>query len=105
MEAIWQTICAYYGFSQSEVQFMSFSQITWEGLDKERPERLYRRILSHLQDNLLQQGSKLKHDEKTPETDEHMSPTVERLAVLRWMELIHPRLSQLVARTFAYDLQ
>ena len=30
---------------------------------------------------------------------------MERLAVLRWMELLHPRLPQLVARTFAYDLQ
>lgn len=102
---VWQTIRAYYGFQQSEVQFMTFSQITWEGPAKERPERLYRRILSHLHDNLLKKDSKLKHNNVTPTIDESISPTVERLAVLRWMELIHPRLPQLVARTFAYDLQ
>lgn len=102
---VWQAIRAYYGFQQSEVQFMAFSQITWEGPTKERPERLYRRILSHLHDNLLMRDSKLKHNEKTPTRDEVISPTVERLAVLRWMELLHPKLPHLVARTFAYDLQ
>ena len=34
-----------------------------------------------------------------------MSPTVERIAVLKWMELINPSLPSLVARTFANDLQ
>ena len=102
---VWQTIRAYYGFQQSEVQFMSFAQIKWEGPSKERPERLYRRILSHLHDNLLKKDSKLKHNDQSPSQDETISLTVERLAVLRWMELIDPRLPQLVARTFAYDLQ
>ena len=105
MNSIWQAIRAYYGFQQSEVQFMAYSQITWEGRDKERPERLYRRILSHLHDNLLHTDSQLEHNGAAPSTDEDMSPTVERLAVLRWMELLHPQLPQLVARTFAYDLQ
>ena len=94
-----------YGFQQSEVQFMTFSQISWEGPSKERPEQLYRRILSYLHDNLLKKDSKLKHNDKIPAQDESISPTVEHLAVLRRMELLHPRLPQLVARTFGYDLQ
>ena len=61
--------------------------------------------LAHLQDNLLRAGTKLKHNGVDVTTDEILSPTVERLAVLRWMELIHPKLPALVARTFAYDLQ
>ena len=84
---------------------MAFSQISWEGHDKECPECLYRRLLSHLQDNLLKKGAKLKHNDKTPTRDEFLCLTVERLAVLRWKELIDPRLPQLVVRTFAYDLQ
>jgi hypothetical protein len=103
MDNIWQCIRKYYGFQQSETQFMKFSSITWE--EGERPERLYQRVLAHLQDNLLQKGSKLKHNGVIAEADEDMSPTVERLAVLRWMELIHPNLPALVQRTFAYDLQ
>lgn len=103
MDSIWQSIRKYYGFQQSETQFMKFSSITWE--EGERPERLYQRILAHLQDNLLQKDSKLKHDGAIVTVDEDMSPTVERLAVLRWMELLHPNLPSLVQRTFAYDLQ
>lgn len=103
LESIWQFIRKYYGFQQSETQFMKFSAIVWE--DGERPERLYQRILAHLQDNLLKTGCKLKHDDTEITVDEDMSPTVERLAVMRWMELIHPNLPALVQRTFAYDLQ
>lgn len=105
IDSVWQFIRSYYGFQQSETQFLKYASITWEGMQSERPERLYRRILAHLQDNLLQSGSRLKHNEETPTKTEEISPTVERLAVLRWMELIHPKLPMLVARTFAYDLQ
>ena len=103
IDSICQFIRKYYGFQQSETQFMKFSSITWE--EGERPEKLYQRILAHLQDNLLRKDSKLKHNDRNPTKDEDISPTVERLAVLRWMELIHPSLPALVQRTFAYDLQ
>ena len=105
LDSIWDTIRQYYGFQHSEVNFIKFSSITWEGMETERPERLYRRLLAHLQDNMLSKGSKLKHDDAAPDKDEVMSPTVERLAVLRWMELIHPKLPTLVACKFGYDLQ
>ena len=103
MESIWQFIRKYYGFQQSEAHFMKFSSIKWE--EGERPQRLYQRLLAHLQDNLLSSGSSLVHNGVTPERNEEMSPTVERLAVLRWMELLHPSLPALVQRTFAHDLQ
>jgi len=103
MDSIWQFIRKYYGFQQSETNFMKFSSISWE--EGERPERLYQRVLAHLQDNLLCRGSRLCHDGEPPAKNEEMSPTVERLAVLRWMELIHPSLPSLVQRTFAHDLQ
>ncbi|KAK6194704.1 hypothetical protein SNE40_000287 [Patella caerulea] len=102
-ENICQKIRKYYGFKQSEAQFMKFAEIAWE--TGERPEKLYQRVVAHLQDNLLRQDSQLVHDGETPVRNEIMSPTVERLAVLKWMELIHPGLPALVKRTFAYDLQ
>ena len=103
--SVWDTIRSYYGLQQNERNFMRFLDIKWEGQGVERPETLFRRIKSHLQDNLLTSGSKLQHDESVIAMDEVLSPTVERLAVLRWMELLHPKLPALVARTFAYDLQ
>ena len=50
-------------------------------------------------------NSKLKHNDRNPTKDEDISPTIERLAVLHWMELIQPSLPALVQCTFAYDLQ
>ena len=46
-----------------------------------------------------------EHNDRNPTKDEDISPTIERLAILRWMELIHPSLPALVQHTFAYDLQ
>ena len=66
---------------------------------------MYRRILSHLTDNLLSSTSSLHHNRVIPSADEDLSPTVERLAVLRWLELIDKRLPMLVARAFTTDLQ
>lgn len=103
LDSVWQFIRKYYSFQQSEVQFMKLSAIKLE--ENERPERLYQRILAHLQDNLLIKDSKLKHDGQKVTQNEDISPTVERLAVLRWMEVIDPDLPNHVARAFAHDLQ
>ena len=105
MRTVWQMIRQYYNLEQSETHFIQLTTIKWEGPEKERPERLYRRILAHIKDNLLRADSTLQHNKTIPQKDEDVSPTVERLAVLRWLELIDPRLPMLVARTFATDLQ
>ena len=51
IDSIWQFIRKYYGFQQSETQFIKFPSIVWD--NGERPERLYQRILAHLQDNFI----------------------------------------------------
>lgn len=102
LDSVWQFIRKYYGFKQSEGNFMKYYSIRWE--EGERPERLYQRLLAHLQDNLLTRDGKIQHDGECPTVDEDMSATVERLCVLRWMDLIHPGLINLVTRTFANDL-
>jgi len=105
LAGVWQAIRKYYGFQQSESQFLSLTKITWEGPDKERPERLYRRVLAHLHDNLLVKDSPLHHNDTKVTTNEDISPTVERLAVLRWLELMDSRLPSLVAIRYSADLQ
>jgi hypothetical protein len=103
IESIWQAIRKYYGFKQSESQFMRYSSIALE--EGERPERLYHRLMAHITDNLLTKDSALQHGGEKVVKNEDFSPSLERLVVLRWMELIHPGLPTLVQRTFAYDLQ
>ena len=103
LNSVYKFIRKYYGFKQSETQFMKFSAIKRE--PNERPERLYQRILAHLHDNLMKKDGDLLYDGSPITKDEYMSPTVERLAVLRWMELIDEELPAYVARVFAHDLQ
>lgn len=108
LDDVWETIKVYFRFDQSsEAQFMKLEDIKWETdtSPPERPQRLYQRILAHFQDNLLQKNSKLKYHGETQTENEVMSPTVERFAVMKWMQLIHPKIPALVKRTFAYDLQ
>ena len=101
LDDVWQAVRKYYGFKQSEVQ--KLSSIVWE--DNECPERLYQRLIAHLQDNLFCKDSPLHNDGVKVTVSEEISPTVEHPSVLCWMELIHPGLPALVQHTFAYDLQ
>ncbi len=104
LKSVWGIIRRYYNFEQSEAQFLSLCQIKWAGLKEERPERLYRRIVSHVKDNLLTEDSPLKHNKLTVTKDEVMSATTERLLVIRWLETIDPRLPNLIKRVFATEL-
>ena len=103
LDTVWQTIRKYFGMKQSETQFMKLGNLKWES--EERPEKLYHKVLAHIQDNLLSTESPLTHDGKKCTTDEVLTPTLERWAVLLWMQLIHPGLPALVQGTFACDLQ
>ena len=100
---IWQLVRKYYSFSQSEVNFLKISDIRRE--QDERYETLYQRIIAHLEDNLLTTESGLIHDGAAVTVNEEMSPTVERLAVFLWLNLIDSRLPSHVSRVYAHDLQ
>ena len=58
-----------------------------------------------IRDNLLLSSGKIEHDGKVPSTNETLSPTTERLNVLRWLEVLNPNLPKHVANVFAQDLQ
>lgn len=105
VESVWNIIRAYYQFQQNEVQFMSLLSIEWGGINTERPEHLYRRIISHIHDNLLKKDGQLKYNNQTPTEDEKLTPTVERLAILHWLQLIDPKLPASVIKSFSNELQ
>ena len=99
---IWTRIRRHYGFVQSEVNFLSLSDIKRK--DDERFETFFQRILAHLDDNLLTVASNLQHNGVAVAEDEVMSPSTERLAVYLWLTLIDERLPSYVARTYAHEL-
>ena len=54
---------------------------------------------------IILSSGKIEHDGKIPTTNETLSPTTERLNVLRWLEVLHPSLPNHVSNVFSQDLQ
>ena len=106
LTSIYKLIRSYHSFAPSESTFLKFATIKRElnGTELERPQHLCLRLRQFIRDNLLKNDSNIQHDGKVPENGESMSPTTERLIVLRWIELLHPSLPQHVANVFSHDL-
>ena len=100
---IWDRIRRYYQISLSEVNFLKINNIKRN--PSERYETLHQRIVAHVEDNLLTAESGIEHDGAVLTRNEEMTPTVDRLIINIWLNLIHPGLPALVSRVYAHDLQ
>ena len=58
MTTIWQSIRAHYGFQSTGAHFLDFNDIHLE--PGERPEDLYQRLVSFIDDNLLKANSNIQ---------------------------------------------
>ena len=107
LSEIFQQLRTYYQFAPSESTFIKFVNIKREIINGslERPLHLYLRMRQFIRDNLLLKSGRITHHGKVPTTDESLSPTTERLVVLRWLEALHPALPNHVTNVFAQDLQ
>ena len=65
---------------------MKLLSITRE--ENERPQRLYQRIVAHLQDNLLQKNSKIKHNGKTMTTKKTDILQIKQMGRLNLMHVV-----------------
>ena len=93
MSSIWQAIRLHFGFQSTGAHFLDFNNITLA--PAERPEDLYQRLMSFIEDNLLVANGNISHHGEVPGADEEMSPTLESLVVLTWLRLVHPDLPSL----------
>ncbi|MCG8111234.1 MAG: hypothetical protein N0E59_10785, partial [Candidatus Thiodiazotropha taylori] len=103
MSSIWQSIRQHFGFQSSGAHFIDFNCIKLEA--GERPEDLYQRLNSFVEDNLLKADGTIKHFGAIPETDEEISPSLENFIVLTWLRLIHRDLPSLVKQRYGTDLR
>ena len=103
ISSVWQMIRAHYGFQQSGAHFLDFSEIHYEA--DERPEDLYQRILTFVDDNLLKARGSITHHGDQIEADEQKSPSLENFIVLQWLTLIHKGLPKLVKQKYATELR
>lgn len=103
LSAIWQAIRAHFGFQSTGAHFLDFNDIHLE--PDERPEDLYQRLVSFVDDNILKANDGVRHHGETITSDEEISPTLENMIVLTWLRLIHPSLPALVKQRYGADLR
>ena len=103
VNGIWQAIRAHYGFQSTGADFLDFNNIRLE--PDERPEDLYQRILSFVDDSLPKTSDNIQHHGENVSADEELSPTLENMIVLSWLRLIHTDLPALVKQRYGTELR
>ncbi|KAK2547365.1 hypothetical protein P5673_032733 [Acropora cervicornis] len=102
MNSIWQAIRLPFGFQSTGAHFLDFNNITLA--PAERPEDLYQRLMSFIEDNLLSANGNISHHGEVPDSDEENSPTLENRVVLTWLRLVHRDLPSLVKQCYGTEL-
>lgn len=96
MSSIWQAICL--------PSQLAPTSLTSTVPDK-RPEDLYQRLMSFIEDNLLLANGNISYYGVVPDSDEEMSPTLENLVALTWLRLVHADLPRLVKQRYGTELR
>lgn len=103
IKSVWNIIRTHYGFQKCGGQILNLSDITMVSDDSY--EDLYQKLNSFIDDNLLKSDDTLKHHEENINEDEEVSPTLENLLTVLWLQLIHPKLPKLVLQKYGTDLK
>ena len=93
----------HYGFQSTGAHFIDFNSIKLE--PHERPEDLFQRLTSFVEDNLLIASGHITHHGEAVTSDEEMSPSLENMVILTWLRLIHPDLPSLVKQRYGTELR
>lgn len=80
IESIWQAIRTHFGFHSTGAHFLDFDNIHLD--PRERPEDLFQKLTSFIEDNLLQRGGGISHMGALPEADEELSPSLKNIIKL-----------------------
>lgn len=103
INSIWQAMRLHYGFQSTGAHFLDFNNIRLE--PNERPEDLFQRLTSFVEDNLLRADGNIRHHGDVPDNDEELSPSLENILVLTWLRLIHRDLPSLVKQRYGTELR
>ncbi|KAK3100661.1 hypothetical protein FSP39_023313 [Pinctada imbricata] len=103
VNSIWQSIRLHYGLQSTGSHFLDFDNIRFE--PGERPEDLFQRLMSFIEDNLLKPEGNITHHGDLPEAEEEMSPSLENLVILTWLRLINKDLPALVKQRYGTELR
>ena len=98
INGVWQVIRQHYGLQSTCSRFLDLANIKLKS--DQRPENLYRCLMSFIEDNLLTRASGITHHGAIPEADKQLSPSLENFAVFMWLQLLHLSLPSLVKQRY-----
>lgn len=99
---VWQKIRQYYNIQQTGSLLNEVWNVKREF--EETPQALYGRMKQMYLDNLLTVGG-LNHTDGQVTEDEELSPTLENVIVLHWLQVLDPGLRDLVTQRFITQLR
>ena len=102
LSCIWQTIRLHFGFQSPGAYLLDIGSLSI--MPDERPEDLFQRLSAFIDDNLIEKATLTHHGEQLT-VDEELSPTLENLTVVLWLQSIHPGLPKLVKQRYGTDLR
>ena len=73
-------------------------------LSNETPQALYSRMKQAYVDNLIRKDT-LKYKDEVLKEDEELSPTLHNNIILHWLQVLHPKLRDLVTQRFCTELR
>ena len=102
LDEVWAKIRLYHNLEKSGALLNECFNI--QRKPSETPQALFARLKQSFDDNLMMANS-LEHTEGKLEEDEEMSPTLLNTIILRWLELLHPKLRDIVTQRFSTQLR
>ena len=103
LEWVFNEIREYFGFQVTGARWLDFESITLK--PDERPQALYQRLNSFVDENLRKRGSPLLHKGQACAADEKRSETVDNMIMSRWLHLVNAKLPMIVKTQYSVQLK
>ena len=103
LQDIWGKLREHYGLQTTGSKFIDLVNIRLS--PGERYEDLYQRLLAFFEDNLLVSGDSITHHGAQVTVSEDLTPSLENVVVLLWLERIHISLPGLIKQKYGAELR
>ena len=102
LEEVWQVIRLHSNIETSGALLNNVWNITRQ--PEETPQALWSRLKQHYDDSLIRKDT-LKYKDEVLNANEVMSPTLHNVIILHWLQIIHPKLRDMVTQRFSKELR
>ncbi len=103
LDSVWCEIREHYGFLTTGSRWLDVEEFKLK--PEERPQDLYQRLSSFVDDNLLRKDGKITHKGKAVQKDEMRTPTVDNWVMSHWLYLVNPKLPALIKSQYSVQLK